>query len=50
MIWMLDKQVTSILKSECIDLRKLVSNDCYVFREFTGFDLKVDNVHFGEKD
>lgn len=46
---MLGKQVTSILKSGYMDLKKWVSNECNVVRELTDFDSKVDNVHFGEK-
>lgn len=46
----LGKQVMSILRSGCMDLRKWVSNDSDVIKELTGIDSNLDNVHFGEKD
>lgn len=41
----LNKQVTAILKSGCVNERKWLLNNSNVIKEITDFDSKLDNVH-----
>ncbi|KAJ8969787.1 hypothetical protein NQ317_018783, partial [Molorchus minor] len=43
-------EVSEILKSGCMNLRKWISNDPIVVQRITGADESLPAVHFGDKD
>lgn len=46
----LGNEISTILKSGCMHLRKWISNDSEVVKQINGINNTSDTVHFGEKD